>query len=238
MEEPTTRREAVASPEEVRARLREAAHAHAPDRARMLARVERGTTAEPGARRGPARPSVRAVRPVLRAAGAALAVAAVLAAGYTVTTLARPSGPAAPAATAPARPLRLTATGVIDPGSNRYWAQSDLALTTPAPLTALTVELRIAQTGGVADTGNWRTLPAEDFTVSVRAEREHLVYRWTLRPGRTAPAGRHVFAAQYNHAEGPRDSGADTYKVTATAADARQGGAYGGFAPHTEGPPR
>lgn len=232
MEEPTTAPERMPSREEVRARLRAAAAAHEPDRARMLARVERGMTAKPRPARRPARPA-----PWLRAAGAALAVAAVLAAGgYTVTTLARPAGPAAPAA--PAAGLRLTATGVIDPGSNRYWAQSDLTLTTPAPLTALTVELRIAQTGGVADTGNWRTLPAEDFTVSVREEPGRLVYRWTLRPGRTAPAGRHVFAAQYDHAEGARDPAADTYTVTATDGTARRGSAHGGFARHPEGPPR
>ncbi|GAA3399067.1 hypothetical protein [Streptomyces roseoviridis] len=268
--------------EPLRAELREAAAAHVPDRARMLARVERGLAARPAA------PAARPA-PWLRAAGAALAVVAVVAAAaLVVPVLPGPDGPPGPAvpaatgstsatATAPATgtaptgtapstgtapptgtapaitgtpstaattgappaptPLPLTVTGVIDPGSNRYWAQSDLTLTVPAPLTALTVELRVAQTGGVASTGHWRTLPPEDFTVSVREADGALVYRWTLKAGRTAPAGRHVFAAQYDHAEGERAAESDTYTVTATDASGRRATAHGGFAPRQR-PPR
>ncbi|MFF5973792.1 hypothetical protein ACFY7C_19910 [Streptomyces sp. NPDC012769] len=230
----------------LRARLREAAAAHEPDRARMLARVERGVAAHRPARQTREPLGARAARsaPWLRTAGAALAVAAVVAAGVSVVpALTGPTGPAVPAATGSTSasasvpgPLRITATGAIDPGSNRYWAQSEITLTTPAPLTALTVELRVAQTGGVASTGHWRTLPAEDFTVTVREEGGALVYRWTLRPDRPAPAGRHVFAAQYDHAEGPRAAASDTYTVTATDTSGRRATADGGFTP-AEGPP-
>ncbi|MGW6055646.1 hypothetical protein [Streptomyces sp. NPDC055189] len=111
----------------------------------------------------------------------------------------------------------LWSDGSIDPQSNDFWAQSTLTFKTEKPLTALTVELRVAQTGGVADAGNWRSLPAEDFTVSVREQDGELVYRWTLKAGRTVPAGEHVFAGQYNHAEGGRDAGEDTYAAEATA---------------------
>ncbi|MER7518390.1 hypothetical protein [Streptomyces sp. NPDC126499] len=282
MDRPERDHDMTGGPEDLlRAELREAAAAHVPDRARMLARVERGLAACPTARTADRpRPA-----PWLRAAGAALAVAAVVAAGAVVVSLLpgpeRQAGPAVPAATgstpapgpAPATstpsaaatpratgatgtppatgdtaapgptartataappaptPLRIAATGVIDPGSNRYWAQSDLTLTTPAPLAALTVELRVAQTGGVASTGHWRTLPPEDFTVTVREADGALVYRWTLRAGRTAPAGRHVFAAQYDHAEGARAAGLDAYTVTATDTSGRRATAHGGFTP-------
>ncbi|MFF1711361.1 hypothetical protein [Streptomyces sp. NPDC058268] len=110
----------------------------------------------------------------------------------------------------------LWSDGSIDPRSNDFWAQSTLTFKTGKPLTALTVELRVAQTGGVTDTGNWRSLPADDFTVSVRKSDGDLVYRWTLKAGRTVPAGEHVFAGQYNHAEGGRDAGEDTYAAEAT----------------------
>ncbi|MEU5026817.1 hypothetical protein [Streptomyces milbemycinicus] len=104
--------------------------------------------------------------------------------------------------------------GEIDPGSNPYWAQSDVILKTGKPLTSLTVELRVAHTGGVLTTGAWSTLPTDDMKVSVRSEKNALVYRWTLRDGATVPAGRHVFAGQYNHAEGDRDLTEDSYSAS------------------------
>jgi hypothetical protein len=44
-----------------------------------------------------------------------------------------------------------------------------------------------------------------------------LVYRWTLKDGRTVPPGPLVFAGQYDHADGERDAGDDSYTVRATA---------------------
>ncbi|MFG3496679.1 hypothetical protein [Streptomyces sp. NPDC047886] len=240
----------------VERRLREAARAHQPDRARILARVERGMTdtpaVEPPARHRPF------TAPWLRVAAATAAVAGVLAVGGFVvggvlrdeppattagpaptdaprTPVAPPSGSSAP--TAPpategvSRPQDgfLRGEGAVDPHSNRWWAQSNITFTTGAPLKALTVELRVALTGGIGDTGNWRSLPADDFTVAVRADGDALVYTWTLKPGRTAPAGRHVFAGQYNHAEGGRDARGDRYTVTATATDGKRARVGGGF---------
>ncbi|WP_329115405.1 hypothetical protein [Streptomyces sp. NBC_01465] len=133
------------------------------------------------------------------------------------------SPPAAPGAG------ELWADGSLDPDSNDYWAQSDITFKNRAPLSALTVELRVAQTGGVVDTGNWRDLPVDDFTVSVHEDDGFLVYRWTLKDGRTVPAGQHVFAGQYNHAEGGRDAKDDTYTVRGTASG-KQAEAKGDFA--------
>lgn len=78
--------------DELRARLHEAAGAHAPDRARILARVERGMA-------GPARPGHRATRPRLpgwvRVATATAAVAGVLAVGgYAVASAVKDDPPA------------------------------------------------------------------------------------------------------------------------------------------------
>lgn len=115
----------------------------------------------------------------------------------------------------------LWADGSIDPGSSTYWSQSEVTLKARKPLTSLTVELRVAREPEVADTGNWRSLPAEDFDVSVGERGGFLVYRWTLKAGRTVPAGEHVFAGQFDHDEGKRDAGGDRYTIRAATPDER-----------------
>ncbi|MET9840123.1 hypothetical protein ABZZ01_20375 [Streptomyces virginiae] len=242
--------------DELRDLLRGSAEAHLPDRARMLARVERGT-ARPGAARRPrARERIRALswpRTVLAtlATAGTLTVSAltVVAVVHTPDPPRNPTAaappPAAPSAAAPSATGRtapqtegsrtedgpLWADGSVDPHSNAYWAQSNVTLKARAPLTALVVELRIALTEGVKDTGSWRTRPAGDFDLTAREEGGFLVYRWTLRPGRTVPSGEHVFAGQYDHAAGGRDAKDDTYRIDATAGAAQGGAAvWGGFA--------
>ncbi|MFH8569500.1 hypothetical protein [Streptomyces sp. NPDC017993] len=209
--------------------LRAAAEEHEPDRARMLARVESGMERSARTGRRPPRGVTAGWPRVAMATGAA---ALLLVGGYAVATSLHhgeqdhrvPAGPASPrpsAASPPAAPHPedgpLRSEGALDPGSNRYWTQSEVTLDVRKPLTALTVELRIVRTGGVLSTGNWRTRPAEDFSVSVSRQRDALVYRWILKDGRTVPAGRHVFAGQYNHAEGGRSAEYDTYTARGRA---------------------
>lgn len=223
--------------------LRDAARTHEPDRARILARVERGMAEQATApRRRPPRAALPPARRWPRVALATAAVAGVLAVGgFGARAVLHDDAPA-PARVADPPPPTVTPAptsavagflrghSAVDPNSNRFWAQSNITFSTATPLTALTVELRVAQTGGVADTGNWRTLPAGHFTVVVREESGVLVYTWTLREGRTVPAGQHVFAGQYNHAEGGRDARGDRFTVTATGRDGRRATLTGGFA--------
>lgn len=240
--------------EHISRRLREAAEAHHPDRARMLARVERGAASGATVRRR----TLPVLRSWPRAVLAALAAAGILATGgFAVagivgtppappsdgaTAPAVPSPTAAPStgkpapttvgpapATTPADPRPtpsassrvqsgpLRSDGSVDPHSTVYWAQSNLVLGTAQPLTALTVEVRIALTGGVRDAGHWQTRPSDDFTVTVRETGGALVYRWVLKPGRTTPAGQHAFAVQYHHAVGVRRAADDGYRVDAQA---------------------
>ena len=111
----------------------------------------------------------------------------------------------------------LWSDGSVDPHSNEFWAQSDVTFKTSEQLTALTVELRIEQTGGVTNTGAWRSLPEGDFTLTVTEKDGFLVYTWVLKDGRTVPKGEWVFAGQYNHERGGRDAKGDGYTATATA---------------------
>ncbi|MFG2601421.1 hypothetical protein [Streptomyces sp. NPDC048462] len=228
--------------EELPRRLRDAAQAHRPDRERMRARVARGMAG--------GRPSVRVVRPPraatpwLRVAGATAAVCAVLAAGAFAVTSADGDGPSGERAAAPPSAVAtpsapggapraedgpLRADGAVDPHSNAYWAQSDVTLRTGEPLSSLTVELRIALTGGVAGTGSWRSLPERDFAVSATEDGGFLVYRWTLRAGRTVPAGTHTFAGQYNHAEGARDASGDYLTAHAVRASGQRASVRASF---------
>ncbi|MFD7971284.1 hypothetical protein [Streptomyces clavifer] len=217
--------------EDLRERLHTAAASHRPDRERMLARIERGMAEETPVRvpRAPRTP-----RPWLRVAGATAAVCGVLAAGAFAATSAGPGEPEgvrgvaaqpSPAAQDPVRGGALPAEngplwsdGSLDPHGNRFWSQSNVTVRTTEPLSALTVELRIALNGGVNTTGAWRSLSEKDFRTAVREEDGYLVYRWTLKPGRGVPVGTHTFAGQYNHAEGVRDAGRDDYSARARAA--------------------
>ncbi|KOV95985.1 hypothetical protein [Streptomyces sp. NRRL B-3648] len=272
--------------DELRARLHEAAGAHEPDRARILARVERGMAAgsRPGHRAGR--------RPVfgwVRVATATAAVAGVLAVGgYAVASAVKDEPPArqtvavsptpsqssapttrppsrtadpapgksvaqpsrtpgsspsrTPDGTAPAPPPvaraeqdgPLWSDGSVDPHSNDFWAQSNVTLKTSEPLSSLTVELKVAQTGGVTSTGAWRSLPEGDFTQTVAEKDGFVIYTWTLKQGRTVPAGQWEFAGQYDHTRGGRDAKADGYVVSGTAGG-RTYAVTGDFAVHTRG---
>jgi hypothetical protein len=253
--------------EEIACRLREAAEAHQPDHARVLARVQRGVAgpalrhrARPLARSGP-----RFVLGALATAGilatGGLAVAGIVhtsptpstvtasasasptvpsrptAAPTTSTPSAATTAGAAPSSSRPAPPVAgqsqngpLWSAGSLDAHSTVYWEQNNVTLKTAQPLTSLTVELRVALTGDVQSTGSWRTLPSEDFSVTVQEAGGSLVYRWVLKPGLTVPAGQHEFAAQFNHATGARSAAGDGYRVDARGSSGPVS-VWGGFVP-------
>ncbi|MDF3142455.1 hypothetical protein PBV88_14385, partial [Streptomyces sp. T21Q-yed] len=124
----------------------------------------------------------------------------------------------------------LWSAGSVDPHSTVYWTQNNLALKTTRPLTSLTIEMRIVQTGGVKNTGTWQTSPSGDFTVTAQEADGTLVYRWVLKPGLTVPAGSYEFAAQFDNGTGVRSAARDGYRVDAQGS----GGSVsvrGGFVP-------
>ncbi|MEU6258216.1 hypothetical protein [Streptomyces sp. NPDC047043] len=266
--------------DELRARLHEAAETHEPDRARILARIERGMAQQD-------RPDHRATRPPVwgwaRVVSATAAVAGMLAiGGYAVASAVKddkpqqqtvavsptptPSpdatsrAPVPPVDTTPSAPPKthrpsstpstkpsasvlppadgvqdgpLWSDGSVDPHSNDFWAQSNITFKTSEQLTSLTVQLKVAQTGGVGSAGAWRSLPEQDFDLTVGEQNGFLVYTWTLKEGRTVPKGEWVFAGQYNHQRGGRDAKDDTYSIMATA-DGQQRAVGGDFAAHAD----
>ncbi|MDT0344845.1 hypothetical protein [Streptomyces litchfieldiae] len=199
---------------EVREMLRAAAAGHEPDRRRMLARVERAIAAAPARRGG-----------WLRVAGAAAALAVTLGAAALIAGW---SGGGPGGAGPAAAETRLPSSGVVDPGSNPHWSQSNITVETAEPLTSFTVELRVVTGEGVRPTGAWRTLPGNDFDLSVANEGGDLVFRWELRPGAEVPPGEHMFAGQFDHDLGARDPSGDRYRVTGSG-PAGTVSASGGF---------
>ncbi|MFE7272737.1 anti-sigma factor [Streptomyces sp. NPDC057623] len=145
----------------------------------------------------------------------------------------QPTAPAAPPAARGEKDGPLWSDGSVDPHSNDFWAQSNLTLKTGEPLTALTVRLKIAQTGGVTSTGAWRSLPEDDFTLTVEEKDGFLVYTWVLKDGRTVREGEWVFAGQYDHERGGRDAQGDSYAMTGTAGG-EQLSVAGDFTPHDD----
>ncbi|MFF5478565.1 hypothetical protein ACFY5C_14670 [Streptomyces sp. NPDC012935] len=151
----------------------------------------------------------------------------------TDTPTRQPSATAEPPAAEGVEDGPLWSDGSVDPHSNDFWAQSNLTLRTSEQLTALTVRLKVKQTGGVTTAGAWRSLPEEDFTLTVEEENGFLVYTWTLKDGRTVREGEWVFAGQYAHDRGGRDAGDDSYAMTATAGGGQLSVA-GDFAAHDD----
>ncbi|MGI5374463.1 hypothetical protein ACQEV2_09480 [Streptomyces sp. CA-251387] len=144
---------------------------------------------------------------------------------------AQPTAPARPPAAKGEEDGPLWSDGSVDPHSNDFWAQSNLTLRTSEQLTALTVRLKVAQTGGVTSTGAWRSLPEDDFTLTVEEKDGFVVYTWVLKEGRTVRPGEWVFAGQYDHERGGRDAKDDSYAMTATAGG-EQLSVAGDFASH------
>lgn len=139
----------------------------------------------------------------------------------STSTTTPPAGPGAggtPQSDPPASSGTLSARGSLNDSSNAYWTQSDVALTNSQPLTALTVELRVARTEGVSSTGSWTSVSGQT-TASVTVEGAELVYRWTLNSGQTLVPGTHTFSGQFNHAEGDRDVGGDGYTAASEGPD-------------------
>lgn len=185
--------------------------------------------ASPPAGRPPAAPSLQPPGSVIGTATALGSAPAVTTATATAkpTASASPvaapppvsvtSSPASATSSAPPQQGFLFAQGSIDPHSNDYWAQSNLVLKNDLAVTALDVRLRVALTPGVANTGAWATVPAQDLVTTVTRSSDSLLYEFVLKPGVVMAPGSYEFAAQYNHAQGYRDSGNDSFDVTATA---------------------
>lgn len=196
----------------------------------VAAIVQSGPPPDPGTIPTASSPSVTASStPSVRTSDSPVAPPVQDPPGRTSTSSPTSAADPAPLSGTPVADGPLSSVGFVDLHTHPNWAQSRLALKTTQPLSALSVEVRIVQTGGVRTTGQWQTLPGDHFTVTVREVDGAVVYRWELNQGRTVPEGLHTFAVQYNHAAGKRDARPDSYVAQATATGGA-GTVRGGFA--------
>jgi hypothetical protein len=211
------------SEQELRTSLGLIAADHQPDRTAMLKRIERYRAGPPVAERPPAGPA-------MRLAGSALAVTTILGAGGlarwaladgpspTVGPVATASGPTV-VPTAASLPL-VRADGSIDRNSDDSVGRSALTLEVREPLTAVRLTVRVAPAAGLTDQGATHDATGATIHTTVVRERDTLAYSFELAAGTTLVPGTYVFTARYTHDEGGRAAGDDTYRVTATTADA------------------
>ncbi|MFC1437605.1 protein kinase [Streptacidiphilus sp. N1-10] len=187
----------------------------------------------------PAAPSQQPSQAVVGTATALMSASKVAAASTTAATATAVAAPApvpsashvhaspvasvTPSATSAgwSQQIFLWSDGWIDHYSIDSWAQSDLVLRNDLAVTALDVRVRIAVTPQLSYTGAWSTVPDESMVTTVTRQDGWLVYEFVLDAGVTMAPGSYEFAAQYDHAQGYRDTGADSYSIVAVAAGRR-----------------
>ena len=121
-------------------------------------------------------------------------------------------------------------------GSVPAAGRSEVTLTSTAELTRLDLTIRLAPATDLTPRDARDDAPAGAVATSVRRAGDTLLYRFTLRAGRTLPAGTYVFAARYAGVPAGRDADDDTYEAYATATvdgENKRPHVYGNFSPAT-----
>ncbi|SDL67002.1 hypothetical protein SAMN05216298_4725 [Glycomyces sambucus] len=130
----------------------------------------------------------------------------------------------------PEAPDWLTAQGSIDANNTDYFSQSVVKFRSERALTGLTVELRVAEGGGLVVSDTWTTDDNLFQEAVVTSEDGYTVLRWTLKDGAVVPAGNeYTLAGQFDPNGGPRSGADDSFTVTATDEDGGTGTLEGGF---------
>ncbi|MEU8607463.1 hypothetical protein AB0C29_05620 [Actinoplanes sp. NPDC048791] len=148
------------------------------------------------------------------------------------TTTGTPSSPSVttPSSSAPQtdRDGYLSSTGKIDPNTSDGWTQDSVTLKSTRKITALDVTVEVALTPGVVETGRWSTVSDDLLAISSSRTNKMLVFRFTLRPGKTLAPGEYTFAAQFNHTVGKHSPAEDSYeaRITGDGKDAKVSGTF------------
>ncbi len=111
---------------------------------------------------------------------------------------------------------------VVVPSSdnyNYYGGQERLALTDTVAITAMTITIRVAQTGGISFNSQANSFPGGDLTQSSGTAGGAIVYSFVLAAGSSIPANYPVGTvyAQFGGNGVPRVTSGDTWTVTSTA---------------------
>jgi aryl-phospho-beta-D-glucosidase BglC (GH1 family) len=111
----------------------------------------------------------------------------------------------------------VSVSGRVAPGTSPWWGEVDVLLTNTAPMTALTIDITVAKTTGVTYSGQYNSYWGGAVSMSRTETASAIIYRYTLNPGQTVPAGTGwVAAAQFGGNGTPHPVSGDTYAGTAT----------------------
>ena len=111
----------------------------------------------------------------------------------------------------------VTATAKLAPGYGPWYGEEDVAVSSTAPLTALTVTVTVQKTAGVSYNGQYNTVGGQIASSHTDAPTA-ITYQFTLASGQTLAAGTNqTYAAQFNGTGTAHSTAGDTYTVTATA---------------------
>ncbi len=111
----------------------------------------------------------------------------------------------------------VTATGKLASGYGPWYGEEDIAVSSTAPLTALTVTVTVQKTTGLSYNGQYNTVGGQ-ITNSHTDGASAIVYQFTLASGQTiTPGTNQTYAAQFNGTGTLHPIAGDTYTVTATA---------------------
>lgn len=111
----------------------------------------------------------------------------------------------------------VTATAKLASGYGPWYGEEDVAVSSTAPITALTVTVTIQKTAGASYNGQYSTAGGQ-IASSHTDGPAAITYQFTLASGQTLAAGTNqTYAAQFNGTGTVRPTSGDTYTVTATA---------------------
>jgi type II secretion system protein G len=109
----------------------------------------------------------------------------------------------------------VTATPSVNGATSAYYGEVDLALTNPAPMSDLSVTIKVAKTPGVSYHGQYTNFWGG--TVNMGNTTGSSTIDYTFVANTSIVAGSWTIAAQYNGTGTPRVTTGDTWTVTSTS---------------------
>ena len=142
---------------------------------------------------------------------------------------AAPSTATANASTAATTSGALTASALVNHGSNGSWTQLDVAATIDQTLSALTITFTVADCPGLSPAGAWDSGAGGQFTETTTVHGDGSIsYVFELTSGDQVGPGDVTFAAQFSHTFHGWTASADTYSVAAVVASSGATDSLGG----------
>jgi aryl-phospho-beta-D-glucosidase BglC (GH1 family) len=117
----------------------------------------------------------------------------------------------------------VSTSGTVSSATNAGWGEEDVAISNKQAISAIKVVVMVSNTGGVTFFDQYNTYDQSLFTMSYLNETSAVFFIYTLRPGKSIPAGTSAFfGSQYNANGTVRSVGNDSYTVTLTTGGVTQ----------------